>query len=159
MGGQIVSGAESSRANVHHSDRRFEMKRTPTDLAILNVIYESYYDTFPNYENDPSSRSTYLFVPIDIEALAKNLRVNKEIIFGRLYYHLEARYGYKQDDGARVHFFALNMGRHHHRVHFPYLASVLASLREEHHRFQTVTLLALGSFLISVLAVSISVFL
>ena len=133
------------------------MKRLPTDLKILDAIYERYYDVFSNYETDPSSRNSKTFVPIDIAAIAKGLRVDPDIIFGRLYYHFESKYGYEQPNGARVYFFAQNLGSEHHCVHFPYVGSVLASLREEDRKFHVSTLIAGAAVLISFIALGITV--
>ncbi len=58
------------------------MKRTPTDLEIFNSIYNRYYETFSSFEADPSSRVSKNFVPIDIEAIAKDLKVDVDIILG-----------------------------------------------------------------------------
>ena len=118
------------------------MKRIPTDLKILTSIYDRYYGVFSAYEEDPSSRNSKTFVPIDIAAIAKELRVDPDIVFGRLYYHLENKYGYGTTygpEGARVHFFAKNLGDERDCVHFPYVASVLASLREEDRKFTSTT--------------------
>ena len=47
------------------------MKRLPTDLDILNVIYERYYDTFTQYTDGDDSRSEKLYVHTDDELLVK----------------------------------------------------------------------------------------
>ena len=136
------------------------MKPIPTDLKILNAIYDRYYDAFSNYDEDPSSRNSKTFVPIDIAAIAKDLGVDADIIFGRLYYHLENKYGYEQThgpQGARVYFFALNIGGEHHCVHFPYLASVLADLQQENRKFNITATVAIGAFAISLVALLVSV--
>ena len=94
------------------------MKRVPTDLKILDAIYERYYDAFSDYETDPQSRVSKTFVPIDLAVIAKRLRVVPDIVFGRLYYHLERKHGYDQPNGARVYFFAQNLGGEHHVSEF-----------------------------------------
>lgn len=135
------------------------MKSIPTDLKILSAIYGRYYDVFSNYDNDTSSRNSKTFVPIDIAAIAKELRVDPDIVFGRLYYHLENKYGYEQtpgSSGARVNFFAQNLGGEHHCIHFPYLASVLAGLQQEDRKFTSTTTLATIALSISLVAVLIS---
>ena len=108
---------------------------------------------------DPSSRSSKIYVTIDIAAIAKDFRVNDDIIFGRLYYHLEDKYGYEQRDGSRVHFFAMRVGSDRHCVHFPYVASVLANLRDEDRKFRMATTVAIAALLISVIALGLSIFL
>ena len=134
------------------------MKRIPTDLKMLNAIYDRYYDVFSNYDKDPSSRSSKPFVPIDIAAIAKDFGVDPDIIFGRLYYHFERKYGYESTNGSRVYFFAQNLGGEHHCIHFPYVASVLADLREEDRKFTNTTTIATIAICISPVAVLISAF-
>lgn len=55
-------------------------------------------------------------------------------LFGRLYYYLDKKHGYKQDDGTLVPLFSLKVGEDTHCVNFPLLVSVLASLQSEHLR-------------------------
>lgn len=66
------------------------------------------------------------------------LDTDGDIIFSRLYTHLEKRYKYQQPDGSYVHFFYLKFekdGRTDvHCINFPYMASVLAELREDQRR-------------------------
>lgn len=133
------------------------MTRAPTDLEILNAIYERYYATFASFSADESARSSKVYVPIDIAQLAKDMSVDEDIVFGRLYYHLDKKYGYKNDDGSYVHLFALVVGGDRHCVNFPYVASVLASLREENRKYRLATTLAIVSLFISVVAFLLSV--
>lgn len=119
-----------------------------TDRQILSAIYNTYEDNYLAY--DEEKRASRLYVPIDCEKVAKSLSIDSEILFGRLYYHLDKKYGYQQDDGSYVHLFALKVGGDRHAIHFPLLASVLAELEESHRRF-TVPLA------VSAIALSISV--
>ena len=66
-----------------------------------------------------------------IREIAKILNVDADIVFGRLYYHLNEKFSYKHDDGSKVEFFALHVGDESHCINFPYLASVLADLQEK----------------------------
>ena len=102
------------------------MRRLPTDLKILNAIYERYYPTFSSYTDDDAERPAKVMVPIDITDLARDMGVDGDIIFGRLYYHLEKQYGYRKEDDSYVRFFALEAGGVPHCVNFPYVASILA---------------------------------
>src|SRR6266496_1199607 len=103
------------------------MKPLPTDLEILNAIYELYYDEFTDYDRDPGSRDSKVFVPIDCDDIASDLGVDADIVFGRLYYYLEKKHRMKADDGSIVSLFVLVAGPDKHCVHFPYLASVLST--------------------------------
>ncbi len=127
----------------------FTRKKTPTDLEILNAIYERYYDAFVA---DVAARSAKILVPIDSAAIAAKLGVDPDIVFGRLHYDLQRRYGYKNNDGSEVVFFTLAAGTDKHCVNFPFLASVLAQLREEHYKHR-LNVLALVVSIVS-LAVS-----
>lgn len=69
------------------------MKKLTTDLEILNAIYEKYYDAFASYADAHNqTRNSKVYVPIDIESIAESLGVDGDIIFGRLYYHLNKKY-------------------------------------------------------------------
>lgn len=132
------------------------MKRLPTDLQILNEIYKRYYDSFASYVREDGSRSTKIYVPIDLQQISQNLKVDKDIIFGRLYYHFNKKYRYQQDDGSCVSFFALRCGEDIHCVNFPFMVSVLADLNDQASRYKTATRIAIGSLIVAVIAVLIS---
>jgi len=77
-------------------------------------------------------------------------------LFGRLYYYLDKKHGYKQDDGTLVPLFSLKVGEDTHCVNFPLLASVLASLQSEHLRFRRATIISIISLIVSALALVVS---
>ena len=130
----------------------------PTDLQILKLIYNKYYKTFTSFDRDNPTRESKNYVPINIVELGDSLGVDGDIIFSRLYYHLEKKYGYKNEDGSVLHFFVLKAGDDLHCIHLPYAATVLADLQYENKKFQTITLIAIGSLLFSVAAFTISLF-
>lgn len=129
--------------------------KVPTDLQILSEIYERYYDKFQNFEQ--GSRRSKVHVSINVKEVADKLGVDEDIVFGRLYYHLNQKYGYKQDDGVRVDFFLLGMGDERHCVQFPLMASVLADLKKENKKFRIATTIAIISLMISLISLSISI--
>jgi hypothetical protein len=131
-------------------------QNTPTDLAILDTIYEDYYDSFAAFSKNPNDRRSKIYVPIDIESVADKLGVDADIIFGRLYYHLEERYGYARQDGVKIRFFALRIGEDKHCIHFPYLASVLANLRDDRHRHVSATTISIVSLALALASLVIS---
>lgn len=133
------------------------MKRLPTDLHILNVIYDRYYATFAQFEDGDASRDSKILVPIDIKQIAEDLNVDDDIIFGRLYYHLEKKHGYRNDDGSIVAFFTRDIPGHAHCVNFPLVASVLGDLRDRARKHYLATWLAVGSLIISIVAIVIAV--
>lgn len=132
-------------------------KGLPTDLQILDAIYDRYYETYAKYAKGDKSRSTKIYVPIDIQEIAQDLKVDEDIIFGRLYYHLEHKHGYKQDDGSSVHFFSLCVGSDVHCVNFPLMASVLADLRGQSRKYTMATCIAVVSVIIAVASIVISI--
>jgi hypothetical protein len=137
---------------------RSKMKDIPTDLELLNTIYERYYDEFAKHSKEEKLRESKIYVPIDCAEIAKQLGVDADIIFGRLYYHMQNKYGYAQDDGSKVAFFTLKVGQDRHCVNFPYLASVLATLRHERSRFRITTWIAAIALLISLISIGVSLF-
>jgi hypothetical protein len=134
------------------------MKNAPTDLELLNAIYERYYEIFKSFSKDSPDRESKIYVPIDCVALAAQLKVDGDIVFGRLYYDLENRYGYVKDDGTKVHFFAHQVGKDRHCINLPLLASVLAGLRHENKRYIQTTWISALALIISVLSLGISIF-
>jgi hypothetical protein len=78
------------------------------------------------------------------------------IIFGRLYYHLQNKYGYTKEDGGKVPFFTMQAGSDEYCVNFPYLSSILATLRLESRRYAVTTWLAVIALVVSSIALGIS---
>ena len=132
------------------------MKRLPTDLQLLDTIYRTYYDTFASYSEASPKRSSKNYVPIDIEGIARTFNQDDDIVFGRLYYHLNEKYRYNQKDGGEVHLFAPVVGGDRHCVHFPYLASIVASLRDQDRKYRIATSMASVSLLLSVVSFTLS---
>ena len=110
------------------------MKSLPTDLKILKCIFEMYEPDYPGKENGEVRGKNDPYLPIDVSKVASRLGCSPEMLFGRLYYHLDAKHRYSQDDGAKVHLFSLRVGSIMHCVNFPYLAAVLAEGNAEHKR-------------------------
>ena len=129
----------------------------PTDYKIVNEIYNRYYEAFAAFSRNAPDRCSKIFVPIDITSIAKRLHVDGDIIFGRLYYHLEEKYGYVRPDGTRVAFFTPAAGSDKHCVNFPLLGAILAGMRQERHRNLWAIGIAVASFVVSVVSVTISV--
>lgn len=130
------------------------MKRPPTDREILRKIHERYYEAFGSFEGgDPKAeRESKIYVPIDCKAIAEDLGVDPDIVFGRLYYHLEKKYGYTQQDGSKVHLFAFAVGKDRHAVHFPLLSAVLAELEQSWFRFTAPLVISALALVISVIS-------
>ncbi len=129
----------------------------PTDRKILEAIYEQYYEEFASFDEAHPSRSSKIFVPLDLTALAQKLGVDPDIVFGRLYYDLENRYGYRTGDQSRVTLFGIKVGGERHVINFPYMASILAGLRDDQRRHTTATTIASFSAAIAVCALIVSI--
>jgi len=122
----------------------------PTDLEILQTIYDAYHDAFVEFEEGSVERASKVYVPIDVPALARQLNTDPDIVFGRLYYDLEKRHGYEHSDGTRVPFFTLHIRDERHCINFAYMASVLARLRDEEKKYRIATRMAFWSLVIAV---------
>ncbi|MDP2559740.1 hypothetical protein [Psychrobium sp. 1_MG-2023] len=123
-----------------------------TDRAILKLIYTMYYPSFIAFEQDNTARQNKNYVAIDCQKLAEKLSVDPEIIFGRLYYHLDKKYGYIQPDGARVSLFLIRLGGDRHVIHFPLLSAALAEEEQSFVRFTIPIVLSIAALCLSILA-------
>lgn len=132
------------------------MRRPPTDLEILEEIYRRYYHVFVDprrLENNPRGK---IHVPIDLTAIAAHFGVDMDIIFGRLYYHLNAKHGFDLD-GSRVDLFLMQVGGERHCVQFPLLASLAADLRDQRNQYLWTLWLSIIATVLSVLALGVSI--
>lgn len=130
------------------------MKKIPTDLAIISEIYNRYEDTFREYATEDPDRITRIRVPIDINTVAEACGVGEDMIFGRLYYHFNKKYSYKDESGQRITFFTSTKfdGL---TINFPLVASVLADLKMEQKNFKISIVMAAASMIISLIALTI----
>ena len=107
-------------------------------------------DTAGHGANDPH-------LAIDVREAPQKLECDPELLFGRLYYHLDQKYRYKQDDGVIVSLFVLQAGNKRHAVQFPYLASVLAGLNQEYTRYLLSLVLSVIALVLSVASLAVSI--
>jgi hypothetical protein len=112
------------------------MKRPPTDFKLLREIFERHRGDFESYSDAMKTRSSKIMVPIDIPGIADHFGVDPDSIFGRLYYHLELKYGEPvvPDKKRHIFFFTPKAGDDENCVNFPLLEAVLAGLWEERNR-------------------------
>lgn len=134
------------------------MKKIPSDIEILEVIYNRYFDSFRAYALEESDRITRIRVPINIREIADECGVEEDMIFGRLYYHFNKKYSYKNEEGNVVTFFT-SMKNEGMSVNFPLVASVLADLQSEHKKYRVATSVAVTSLVISTAAICMSLLL
>lgn len=120
--------------------------KTPTDRKVLNIIYKLYHEEFTNHSGEKyvqNGRRSKILVPIDCKLIAKQLNVDDDIVFGRLYYHMEEKYGYaRRDSGGRVAFYTKIAGEENWCINFPLMASVLAGLEQENSKFLWATVMS-----------------
>lgn len=128
------------------------MRNNVTDRVILKKIYDLYYQEFCSFDKSEAKREGKIYVPIDCHLIAKDLNLDPDIVFGRLYYHLEKKHGYKQDNGALVHLFAFKVGADRHAVNFPLLSAILAEHEQSFYRFTIPLFVSSLALLISIAA-------
>jgi len=132
------------------------MRRLPTDQEILEAIHSRHYKDFIAL-GASVNRASKIYVPIDIRAVAAELGVDPNSIFGRLYHYLNRKYGYKNDDGSLVLVFSPRIGPDENCVHFPLMESIIAGLQTEDRRFWLATFLSVISLAVSIVAIVVSV--
>ena len=134
--------------------------RPPTDFELLRTIWERHRD---EYAEGVDSRQTKVFLPIDIPAIAAELGVDVNSVFGRLYFHLDPQYAEPEDaarNRPRKSFFTPRLGPdvegETNCINFPFLEAVLAGLWQQRNRdrwtfwIAVVSLgIAIGSLLVS----------
>jgi hypothetical protein len=108
---------------------------SPTDFEILKIIRDHYYDSFASFDKNVPTRLSKIYVPIDIELIAEKLGVDSDTIFERLYYYLDKKYSYKNEDGSIAKFFvnSLHTGsaKEKHLINFPLLDSIVSEENSE----------------------------
>jgi hypothetical protein len=129
----------------------------PTDETLLATIYKRNLKAFSDWSEENKTRVTKIWVPIDIDALGKKFGCDPDLIFGRLYYHMNEKYGSSTGDGQDVNFFNMRLANDRHVVNFPLLTSVLADLQDNRKRFIISTRLAALSLVVSAISIGIAV--
>ena len=100
---------------------------------VLRRIYDMYLPKYPfNPEKGPIGQ---VMIPIDVEAVASSLGMNKYLLFGYLTSYLDHKYRHKTGENSAVHLFAPVVGDMRHAVNLPYLAAILAGHDQEHSKF------------------------
>ena len=130
--------------------------KLPTDLKVLKCIYTMYADTFRDFKREDPTRSSKIYIPIDVTKIASSLGADPHVLFGRLYYHLDHKYSYKQDDGSVVHLFAFKIGDNLHCINYPYLAAVLSEHESEHRRSQLALRWSFAALVLSFVAIIVN---
>ena len=109
------------------------VRRPPTDFELLLAICKRHRDEYANFPE--GSRATKNAVPIDIPAIASELGVDPNSVFGRLYHHLDPLYStYSPDRKSRKGLFIAQPGTAKDLIVFPVLEAALAGLWQERRR-------------------------
>ena len=135
------------------------MSKLPTDRQVLRCIYSIYKSSYPGAKPTQTRGENDPYVPIDVRTVASRLNTQPELLFGRLYYHLDAKHRYTQQGGASVHLFLLDVQGKGHSVHFPYLAAILAGHEQEHRKLFWSMVFSVSALLVSVASLAVSLLL
>lgn len=133
------------------------MDKIPTDLEILEEIYNRYYDEFRRYAKREPDRIARIRVPIEVEKVAEACGVEEDMIFGRIFYHFNKKYSYKDRSGDITTFFTTEKFEGL-SVNFPLVASILADEYAQKKKQDTYITIATISVGISVLALLVAFF-
>jgi hypothetical protein len=141
------------------------MPRNPTDREMLRCIYEAYYDEYVSFGKETTGRITKAYVPLNLDLVASRLAIDPELVFGRLYYHLQPKFG-SPAGNKDIQFFLIEIahgGRtDRHVINFALLDSALATMDYEHDKFlrpwklSLFSLVIAGSALVVTLAINFS---
>ena len=74
-----------------------------------------------------------------------------DIVFGCLYYHLNKKHGYTQDDGSEVLLFLMKTDEERHCVNYPLLSALVAEQHTSWFRFNIPIVIFSFALLISML--------
>ncbi len=133
------------------------MKKIPTDHEILTEIYNRYQDTFRAYATEEPDRIARIRVPIDIQKVAEEVGVDEDMVFGRLYYHFNKKYSYRDENGDKITFFT-SLKFEGMSVNFPLVASVLADLETEDLKYKLSLSMSIGALSLSFIALVLAIF-
>jgi hypothetical protein len=133
--------------------------RPPTDFELLRAIYERHRDEYATFvKGAEGSRASKIAVPIDIPAIADELEVDVDSVFGRLYYHLDPLYEQRNEDGSRKAFFMPWAGPNRNCINFPLLEAVLAGLWQQRRRDLWTLWIAVGSLGIAIGSLAVALY-
>lgn len=125
-------------------------KTIPTDQQVLQIIYSLYLNEFLSFNEKHKTRDNKVYVPIDISKVASSLHTDPEMIFGRLYYHLNKKYSY---DNTPL--FEIKIGNDRHVIQFPLMESILSELLRDNKRYKTSIYLSIGALILSIVSIVI----
>jgi hypothetical protein len=132
------------------------VRRPPTDFGLLQAIHKRHRDEYANFPE--GSRATKNAVPIDIPAIAGELGIDPNSVFGRLYHHLDPLYStYSPDGKSRKGLFIAQPGTAKDLIVFPVLEAALAGLRQQRRRDLWTRSVAVISLVIAIVSLIVTV--
>jgi hypothetical protein len=94
--------------------------RPPTDFELLRAVYERHDADWASSDE----RETRIFLPIDIPAIADDLGINGDMVFGRLYHDLNQKHQQREPEKPSIVFFTPVAGTEANCVNWPLLVGV-----------------------------------
>ena len=131
------------------------MEHLPTDLEILEDIYYRYYDEYKKYAKDEPDRIARIRVPVNLKEIAEACGVEEDMIFGRMFYHFNKKYSYKDENGEITTFFMSNKFEGL-SVNYPLVSAVLADLNTEKKKTTLFITISSVAVLLAVVAIVIA---
>ena len=132
--------------------------RPPSDFDLLRAIHRHHKPDHGYGKVTAAGQKAEVLVPIDIPAIAADLGADVASVHGRLYHHLEPKYGEPPIEGKpRRVFFTPVAGNETNCVNFPMLEAVLAGLWQDRRRELWVTYTALLSIAIALASLVVSI--
>ncbi len=128
-------------------------KFTFTDLKLLETIQKEYANDYIKNMEDANNgvRNTRFYIPIDCQKVAKKMKADGEIVFNRLYFHLNNKYSYKDMNDNPVYFFVFEIDGLKHCINYGYLCSVLADLKDKKFKENLALSFSIISIIISIM--------
>ena len=132
------------------------MSKIPTDFEIMEEIHDRYYDTFRKYATEEPDRIARIRVPIKINEVAEAIGVEQDMIFGRVFYHFNKKYSYKDEKGDITTFFITDKFEGL-SVNFALVASTLAEMKQEKQKADQYLIVSGTAIALSIFAIILAV--
>lgn len=111
--------------------KKYFLKAIATDLRILDEIHTLYSEEYSKKLKSNPKDISYVehFLKIDTDKIAKNLKLPRSYVFGRLMFVLHVKHALKDKDDRTINLLWIN--ETDIEVNFPMLESVLADMRDK----------------------------
>ena len=133
------------------------MEKIPTDYEILEDIYYRYYEEYRKYAKEEPDRIARIRVPVNVREVADACGVEEDMIFGRIFYHFNKKYSYKDEKGNITTFFVADKFEGL-SVNFPLVASILADMNDEKNQTDLLLYVSGAAVATSVISLIVAIF-